>query len=247
MFGSNWGYDGAFRYSQIYTISQIQTASASRLNRIMNANDSIFDPDSSDFIGTTIPYNPFTDFTQPTFASNIPSILFARANIRDLTKSALTTADFHVYTTDLFEMPAGPVGFAFGADWRREQYDFNPDDTDKTGDQIGVGIARPSFGGRKAYGIFAEAQIPITSPKMGIPGLYSLEFNASGRFEEFLNNSTNVLVPRIGIRWQPFDEELTIRATWGEGFIEPWLASLYGAPLFILSVDEYCSFHFGRR
>ena len=130
-------------------------------------------------------------------------------------------------------MPAGPVGFAFGGDWRREQFDFNPDDTDKTGDQIGVSVVQPSFGGRKAYGIFAETQIPITSPKMGIPGLYSLEFNASGRFEEFLNNSTNVLVPRIGIRWQPFDEELTIRATWGEGFIEPWLASLYGAPLFI--------------
>jgi hypothetical protein len=39
VFGSNWGYDGAFRYSQIYTIAQIQPASASRLNRIMNAND----------------------------------------------------------------------------------------------------------------------------------------------------------------------------------------------------------------
>ena len=189
----------------------------------------------ADFIGTTVPYNPFTSFTEPTFASNLPSILFARANIRDLTKSALTTADFHVYTTDLFEMPAGPVGFAFGADWRREQYDFNPDDTDKTGDQIDVGIARPSFGGRKAYGIFAETQIPITSPKMGIPGAYSLEFNASGRFEDFRNNDTNVVVPRIGIRWQPFNEELTIRATWGEGFIEPSLASLYGAPLFILA------------
>ena len=127
-------------------------------------------------------------------------------------------------------------------DWRREQFDFNPDDTDKTGDQIGVGIAQPSFGGRKAYGIFAETQIPITSPKMGIPGLYSLEFNASGRFEEFLNNDTNVLVPRIGIRWQPFDEELTIRATWGEGFIEPSLAQLYGAPVFILAATNTAPF-----
>ena len=102
---------------------------------------------------------------------------------------------------------------------------------------------RPAkFGGRKAYGIFAETQIPITSPKMGIPGLYSVEFNASGRFEEFLNNSSNVLVPRIGIRWQPFDEELTIRATWGEGFIEPSLAQLYGAPIFILAVTNTAPF-----
>jgi iron complex outermembrane receptor protein len=201
IFGSNWGYDGAFRYSQIYTIAQIQTASASRFNRILNANDSIHIPGSSDFIGTTVPYNPFTSFTTPltgqALIDQTDNILFARAKVRDLTKSALTTADTHFYTTDLFEMPAGPVGFAFGGDWRREQFDFNPDDTDQNGDQIGVGQAKASFGGRKAYGIFAETQIPITSPKMGIPGAYSLEFNASGRFEEFLNNDTNVMVPRI--------------------------------------------------
>ena len=77
---------------------------------------------------------------------------------------------------------------------------------------------------------------------MGIPGLYSVEFNASGRFEEFLNNSSNVLVPRIGIRWQPFDEELTIRATWGEGFIEPSLAQLFGAPIFILAATNTAPF-----
>src|SRR5438874_7558071 len=239
VFGSNWGYEGAFRYSQIYTIAQIQTASASRFNRIMNAADSIHVPGSADFIGTTVPYNPFTDFTTPltgdAFQDQLKNILFARANIRDLVKSALTTADFRVYTTDLFELPAGGVGFAAGADWRREQFDLNPDDENKTGDQIGVGVEKPSFGGRKAYGIFAETQIPITSPKMAIPGAYSLEFNASGRFEDFRNNDTNVLVPRIGVRWQPFNEELTLRATWGEGFIEPSLASLYGAPAFILA------------
>src|SRR5438067_3536411 len=242
VFGTNWGYEGAFRYSQIYTIAQIQTASASRFNRIMNAADSIHVPGSADFIGTTVPYNPFTDFTTPltgdAFQDQLKNILFARANIRDLVKSALTTADFRVYTTDLFELPAGGVGFAAGADWRREQYDLNPDDENKTGDQIGVGVEKPSFGGRKAYGIFAETQIPITSPKMAIPGAYSLEFNASGRFEDFRNNDTNVLVPRIGVRWQPFNEELTIRATWGEGFIEPSLASLCGAPAFFLSVTN---------
>src|SRR5262249_25792398 len=144
IFGSSWGYDGAFRYSQIYTIAQIQTASANRLNRALNAGDTIHIPGSADFIGTTVPYNPFIDaFTNPlptlpldtttgvgdfSAATQNANILFARAKVRDLTKSALTTADFHVYTTDLFEMPAGPVGFAAGADWRREQFDFNPDD-----------------------------------------------------------------------------------------------------------------------
>ncbi|MEY2540126.1 MAG: iron complex outerrane recepter protein, partial [Verrucomicrobiota bacterium] len=154
LFDGNWGYDGAFRYSQIYTVAQIQTASASRLARIMNGNDSIFDPTSSQFIGTTIPYNPFTDYRSPTFASNIPSINFARANIRDLTLSKQAEFELRAYTTDLFDLPAGGVGLAFGGEFRRQNYDFNPDDENKTGDQIGVGFGHPSFGGRKAYGIY---------------------------------------------------------------------------------------------
>src|SRR4029077_14904740 len=50
----------------------------------------------------------------------------------------------------------------------------------------------------------------------------------------FLNNDTNAAVPKVGVRWQPFDEELTIRSTWGEGFLEPSLAELNGLTRFLL-------------
>ncbi len=76
--------------------------------------------------------------------------------------------------------------------------------------------------GRKEYALYAETLIPIFSPKWKIPLFYSLEFAAGGRFEAF-NNDTNSLVPKVGVRWQPFDEQLTIRSTWGEGFVEPSL------------------------
>src|SRR5438477_3353795 len=61
-----------------------------------------------------------------------------------------------------------------------------------------------------------------------MPGFHSLEFTAAIRFEKFLSNDTNVLVPKFGMRWQPFDESLTIRATWCEGFHEPSLVELFG-------------------
>jgi outer membrane receptor protein involved in Fe transport len=35
-------------------------------------------------------------------------------------------------------------------------------------------------------------------------------------------------VPKVGVRWQPFDESLTLRSTWGEGFLEPSMVELYG-------------------
>src|SRR5437588_10302173 len=66
---------------------------------------------------------------------------------------------------------------------------------------------------------------------MNVPGLHSLEFEDGVRFEEFLNNDTNVLVPKFGMRWQPFDEQLTIRSTWSEGYRQPSLEELFSAPI----------------
>src|SRR5574337_682830 len=70
----------------------------------------------------------------------------------------------------------------------------------------------------------------MTSPLFNFPGLYSLELTAAVRYEEFRNNDTNVAVPKFGLRWQPFDETLTVRATIGKGFREPSLIQLYGSP-----------------
>ena len=40
------------------------------------------------------------------------------------------------------------------------------------------------------------------------------------------------LLPKVGMRWQPIDEQPTIRSTWGEGFREPSLIELFASPTF---------------
>jgi iron complex outermembrane recepter protein len=47
-----------------------------------------------------------------------------------------------------------------------------------------------------------------------------------------------VLVPKVGVRWQPFDDSLTVRATWGEGFHEPSLIESFGSPSQGVSQDN---------
>ncbi len=49
-----------------------------------------------------------------------------------------------------------------------------------------------------------------------------------------MNNDTNAAVPKVGVRWQPFDESLTLRSTWGEGYLEPSMVQLYGPRRFLL-------------
>ena len=239
LFDGNWGYDAGFRYSQIKTKAQIQTVSVARFNRILNANDPIFDPTSDQYIGTTIPYNPFGDSFHSPIASNQPSINFATIRPRDLTVSKLGELDLNVYTTELVKLPGGGLGFAFGGQFRRETLFFDPDDINRVKDQAGVGQEFGAKGGRKDYAFYVEAQVPIFGPEMNVPGLHSLEFTAAGRYEAFENNDTNVLVPKVGLRWQPFDDQLTIRSTWGEGFLEPSLSQLIAGPIFILAPTTF--------
>ena len=230
LFDGTWGYDAAFRYSQLKNTVTGTQVSASRFNRVLNQADPIFDPASSQFIGTTTAFNPFGDFRAP-IPSNQATIDFARVHPTDIDTSKLATLDATMYTTALFNLPAGGVGLAFGGQFRRESLKENPDALNVEGDIVGNSPVPPATGGRKAYAFYAETRIPIFSPTYKIPGFYSLEFVAGGRFEEFLNNDTNVLVPKVGMRWQPFDEQLTLRATWGEGFREPSLEELFGSPL----------------
>jgi iron complex outermembrane receptor protein len=234
LFNGTWGYDGGFMYSQIEQIARFQGVDPTRFNRIMNANDSLFDPTSSEFIGQTIPYNPFVDTQHVVFPSNLPLVEFATLRTRDLLTEKLATLDLNIYTTDLFDLPAGGVGLAFGGVFQRETFIVDPDDENR------IEFAEQTVqAGRKSWAIYAETLIPVFSPKWNIPGFYSLEFSAGVRYEELLNNDTNAAVPKIGMRWQPFDESLTIRSTWGEGFLEPSMTQLYGPRRFLLAPAHF--------
>jgi iron complex outermembrane receptor protein len=238
LFGGNWGYDAGFRYSEIENDSTQTQVSASRFNRILNAADPIFDPTSDQFIGTTTPYNPFGDF-RVAIPSNIATVNFATVHPKDIDISKLTELDLNIYSTELFKLPAGGVGIAFGGQFRRETLEQDPDTLEIEGDIIGNSATAITHAGRKDFAFYGEARVPLFGPEMGIIGLHSFEATGAFRYEEFRNNNTNVLVPKVGVRWQPFDEQLTIRSTWGEGFREPSLIELYASPTFALTQTRF--------
>src|SRR5438034_1720771 len=235
LFNGTWGYDGALMYSQVQQIAKLHSVNAPRFERILNANDPLFDPTSTQYIGQTVPYNPFVDTQHVVSPSNLPLIDFASLKTRDILTSKLAKLDLNIYTTDLFDLPAGGVGLAFGVAFSRESYTVDPDDQNRLGENAGVSTIDPVKAGRKSWGIYAETLIPVFSPKWNIPGFYSLEFSAGVRYDEWLNNDTNAAVPKVGLRWQPFDESLTLRSTWGEGFLEPSMVQLFGPKRFLLA------------
>lgn len=221
-----WNFDTSYSYSGIKATDLSTLVSISRFNRVANQNDPIFDPASDNFIGTTTPYNPF-GFWENEIANNALVTDFALVQPKDLNESDLQLFSFVASTGELFEMPAGPVGFAFGADARQETLDQYPDLSGLSGDIIGSSTAATTNAQRKIAGFFAEAQLPLLS---GVEGAHVLSADLAIRHEQFYTSDRDTTVPKIGVRWQPLDESLTIRASWSEGFREPSLYELYATP-----------------
>ena len=225
LFDRSWGYDAGFRDSRIEQDLDIRTVSTSRFQRTLNAADPIFDPASPEFIGTTVPYNPFGDYRTP-IPNNYRFTDFVTFHPREEDRGSLTSFNLNIYSTSLFNLPAAAVGIAFGMQFLHETNDQNPDEILRTGTALGVGgIYGGAPGSRDSYAGYAETSIPIFGANFRAPGFYLLDFTAAGRFETF-SSGGNVTVPKFGMLWQPFDESLTIRSTWGEGFKLPTVGVL---------------------
>ena len=74
--------------------------------------------------------------------TNAGALGFATVHPKDIDTSKLWTIDLNIYTTALFKLPGGPVGFAFGGQFRRENIEQDPDTLNLEGDIIGSSALR---------------------------------------------------------------------------------------------------------
>ena len=126
-------------------------------------------------------------------------------------ESELYGVDFKI-TGELFTLPAGPVGYAAGVEYRNESLvSRNPWQID-AGLQIRPAIAAVD-GERDVYAAYAEFNIPVTS---------TLDVQIAGRADEY-SDFGSAFSPKAGIRWKPFDK-LAFRASASQGFRAPSLS-----------------------
>lgn len=128
----------------------------------------------------------------------------------------------------LFQVPAGPVQLAVGADYRDEMTDRNSYLLRPSGARTGV--ANPVPGRRDVTSIFAETQIPIFGKDNERPGLHQLNLSLAGRYEDY-SDFGSTFNPKVGLSWYPA-EPVQIRASYGTSFRAPNLMdSDVGNPL----------------
>ena len=132
-------------------------------------------------------------------------------------------ANIGLSTDSLFALPAGGVGFAAGAEYRRESGDSLLDPLEASGNAAGNGVSSAST--RGAYWL-AEAYVEFDAPLLADkPFARKLDLSLGSRFSRYSNfgNTTN---SQIGIRWQPAND-LLVRANYAEGFRAPSVNELF--------------------
>ncbi|MGB2742600.1 MAG: TonB-dependent receptor [Cognaticolwellia sp.] len=153
-------------------------------------------------------YNPFGGATNPDDVIDRITTSLVRRGV-----SHITSYDAHI-TGEAFVLDGNPVMMATGIEYREEDVEDIPDDQFQRGLIFGTEAVAASAS-RDQYAAYIEFSIPVTD---------DLELQLAGRYDHYsdFGSTTN---PKIAVRWAA-GEDITVRASWAQGFRAPSLAQI---------------------
>lgn len=124
----------------------------------------------------------------------------------------------------LFDLPAGPVKLAAGAEFRNERLNYQAV-YDLFGDAPIVQQLPGLPGQRRVKALYGELAVPVFDAGDRFPG--ALQLSVAGRTEDYsdVGRTTN---PKLGLRWTPY-RGIALRASYGTSFRAPFFNELVGA------------------
>ncbi len=128
----------------------------------------------------------------------------------------------------LFSLPAGKVKFAAGIEYSRQNLTAIPDLNTAANLWVDSPTILPFNANRTITSYYAEVEIPLVDKGHPLPGVYAADLGAAGRFDSYSGNVGSSKVPKVDLKYQPFSDELTLRASAGKSFIAPPLYQIYG-------------------
>ncbi|MFC3558045.1 TonB-dependent receptor domain-containing protein [Sphingomonas qilianensis] len=137
---------------------------------------------------------------------------------------------------DLFDLPAGPVGFAVGYEHRIQIASFDPDPIVAAG--LGADIpSKPAAGRYNSDEFYGELRVPLLKDT---PFFNSLELNGSVRHADYSISGGSTTYTGAAI-WKPV-ADLLLRGSYATGFRAPSLGELFGdRSRFDLPANDPCT------
>jgi iron complex outermembrane recepter protein len=227
------GRDDSFSYN---TAGSLNGSSATlALNGSTNSagNTAIPSIAGSNIIVTNLPLTPGNALDVWNGAGNRTSAatIAALLDNGNLTRLVSQVQQFRISTNGkLFDLPAGAVRIAIGAEDLRTQLAEQVDRSNNSGPaSTGSQYLTYNFS-RAVNSAYGELDLPLIGADMNIPLVHKLDFDVSGRFDDYsdFGSTTN---PKFGVDWV-VTEGVKLRGSVSRSFVAPPLDVLgdqYGA------------------
>ena len=137
---------------------------------------------------------------------------------------------------DLFELPAGALGFAVGYEHREEDGSYIPDPVLVAGETADVPTS-PTAGGYDVDEVYGEVIVPILKD---VTAFDSLSLSAAARVSDsdLFDSETGT---KFSVNWGP-TENLMLRASYAEGFRAPNIGELFNqGARFDSGISDQCN------
>ncbi|WP_025293842.1 TonB-dependent receptor plug domain-containing protein [Sphingomonas sanxanigenens] len=141
-----------------------------------------------------------------------------RARLQQHVVSGSVSGDFGQF----FELPGGPVGFAFGAEYRKEKSRFVTDELLQQGALLDFSVQLPESGDFDVKEVFGELSVPVLKE---LPFAYNLTFGAAIRLSDY-STVGKTTTWKVDGTYSPI-RDITFRGTWSEAVRAPNVTELF--------------------
>lgn len=184
-------------------------------------------------IAACVPYNPFGSGNNAASVNYFSRSNHTEASLEQFVASGFVSGDL----SQLFELPGGPISFAIGGEYRREDGTYFDDTfvlegnpslavpTQTNTNAVVIGnFDPPAFKVKEAFG---ELSIPLLKET---PFFEELTIKAAGRVSDYNGATGTVYAYNIGGDWAPI-RDVRFRGNYGRSVRAPNLSELYFPPV----------------
>jgi iron complex outermembrane recepter protein len=200
-----------------------QIVCRSTLDPLSNINPDNFNQPASTFTpGANSPCRPLNFLGNGVASQEALDFVLAdntnRSKVQQHVVSGSISGDFGA----LFEMPGGPIGFAFGAEYRKEKSRDVPDQLIQDGSFRDFAAVQPSSGKFDVKEIFGELNVPIFAD---VPFAHLLSVSAAARISDYSTVGTTKTWKFDGV-YAPI-EDIRFRGSYSQAVRAPNIGELF--------------------
>lgn len=126
-------------------------------------------------------------------------------------------------TSQFLNLPGGPVGFAVGAEYRRETASYSQDDFTKAGLTFYNAIPNLDAPAFEVKEVFGELRVPLLKD---VPFFHALTVSGAVRYADYKGSTGSVLAYNGNVEWSPV-RDVRFRGGYSRAVRAPTLVDLY--------------------